>query len=138
MKRATIILTLIFSACLLMSSQALAGGDYGKSDMKQGEMAVKAAAQVQNLDSEQITEMQRLLKEQGYEVGSTDGEMNSETHEAIRQFQQDQGLAVTGDPNQETLRALAPTSDQQEFFGLSPEFGEMEEKAEEAPQEKSY
>jgi peptidoglycan hydrolase-like protein with peptidoglycan-binding domain len=67
--------------------------------------------------------------------------MSPDTTEAIRQFQTDEGLAATGTPDQQTLRTLAPSSDQQEFFGLSPEFGEteglMEHKEMEPEQKKS-
>lgn len=136
MKRVIIITTLVFSGCLLVFSQALASGQSSKTGAMQGErspIATQAGDQVQQhlaiqqLNREQTREMQRLLNDQGYAIGNMDGEMNQETTEAIRQFQKTEGLAVTGQPNQETLRALAPSSDQQEFFGLSPEFGEMEE-----------
>ena len=76
------------------------------------------------LNLEQIVGMQRMLNEQGFNVGNTDGIVGEKTRTAIRQFQQTQGLTVTGQPNVETLRALGPYSGQQEFFGLAPEFGD--------------
>ena len=76
------------------------------------------------LNLEQIQGMQRMLNQQGFNVGNTDGVVGEKTRTAIRQFQQKQGLTVTGEPNVETLKALGPYSGQQEFFGLSPEFGD--------------
>jgi peptidoglycan hydrolase-like protein with peptidoglycan-binding domain len=132
----------IFLSGLLIGSQALAGGqDAMKTEA--AEMAGQAGAPSQqlNLNQEQTQELQRLLQNQGYDIGNADGVLDEDTMEALRQFQGSEGMAVTGTPNQQTLRALAPDSDQQEFFGLSPEFGEMGEKAMEppaAPESKSY
>jgi len=80
--------------------------------------------EVLQLNLEQTVGMQRMLNEQGYNVGNTDGIVGEKTRTAIRQFQQEQGLTVTGQPNVETLKALGPYSGQQEFFGLAPEFGD--------------
>ncbi|MDT8418943.1 MAG: peptidoglycan-binding domain-containing protein [Desulfuromonadales bacterium] len=75
------------------------------------------------LNRMQIREMQHLLNLRGYTISSSDSDsIGRETTAAIRNFQRDEGLAVTGTPNQETLRTLAPSSNQQEFFGLAPEF----------------
>jgi peptidoglycan hydrolase-like protein with peptidoglycan-binding domain len=93
----------------------------------QDQMRIQDPLATQQLSREQIREMQRLLNQQGYEISSIDGVVGEETIEATRQFQASEGLAVTGMHNRETLRALAPDSEQQEFFGLSPAFGEVEE-----------
>jgi peptidoglycan hydrolase-like protein with peptidoglycan-binding domain len=87
---------------------------------------------LQQLTTEQIREIQVLLAVRGYDVGfdlsndlvgTMSGVLDENTQAAIRNFQQDQGLAITSVPDVQTLRALGPSSDQQEFFGLSPEFG---------------
>ena len=138
MKRQLTILALIFSACLLIGSQALAAhheDSASDSDSAASEMAATAGEQAPQLGEAQIKELQRLLQDQGYEVGSLDGTLNPETNEAISKFQAAEGLQATGQPDLKTLRALAPGSEQQEFFGLSPEFGEMKE---EASENKSY
>jgi len=98
-----------------------------------GEQVPQQVANLQ-LNEEQRKELQRLLNEQGYEVANIDGVIGQDTMAAIRRFQESAGLKTTGMPNQETLRALAPSSDQQEFFGLSPEFGETGEKTLNVPQ----
>ena len=79
-----------------------------------------------SLNENQVRELQNLLKEEGYQVGDADGIVGSDTIEAIRQYQTDRNLEVSGDLNEKTLRSLAPEREQQEFFGLAPEFGERE------------
>ncbi len=80
-----------------------------------------------SLSEDQVRELQNLLKEEGYEVGNADGIIGPDTTAAIRQYQTDRDLEVTGTANDKTLRSLAPESDQQEFFGLAPEFGEKDD-----------
>jgi len=109
MGRKCLIVNIAVLVSLLFIGQALAAG------MK---------TEDRSLNSEQISEMQKILDSQGYKVDDVNGVLNDSTREAIRQFQEAQGLVVTGMPNEETLRALAPDSKQQEFFGLSPEFSE--------------
>ncbi len=130
MKRELTILALIFSACLLIGSQALAS-DHAEKASDAGstatEMAATAAEQAPQLGEAQIKELQRLLQDQGYEVGDLNGTLNPATGEAISKFQAAEGLAVTGQPDLKTLKALAPNNEH-EFFGLSPEYGEMKER----------
>ncbi len=78
---------------------------------------------IENLNKKQVREMQKLLNDQGYNVGSVDGIIGPKTQQGLRQFQESQGIAATGKPDEETLRALAPSAKEQEFFGLSPKFG---------------
>jgi len=89
------------------------------------------------LDRSQVRVVQRALNERGCNAGPVDGIIGPKTRGAIRAYQENEGLAVTGLPNQETLLALAPsTTDTQEHFGLSPAFGEeeFEEEGIETPQ----
>jgi peptidoglycan hydrolase-like protein with peptidoglycan-binding domain len=147
MRRIVLITALAFIAGLFTVSQGLGAGEYeqGASEMekgatemqKGGTMEEQGAAMEQqgaakeegavaavSLDSSQISEMQKLLQEKGYDPGTTDGVMGEKTQEALRNFQEAQGLAATGEPDEDTLRALAPDAETQEMFGLSPEFNE--------------
>ena len=139
MKRGALILFVAFSSGLLIISSAMASDLSGQRESQQsmttqtGEQVPQQVANLQ-LNEEQRKELQRLLNEQGYEVANIDGVIGQDTMAAIRRFQESAGLKTTGMPNQETLRALAPSSDQQEFFGLSPEFGETGEKTLNVPQ----
>ena len=118
-------------AGLFIVGQALgAGGGYGGgmsqptsgAEMNQ---STQHKTMVQQLNRDQIREMQKILNQKGFRVGTTDGVLGRHTTTALRRFQKSQGLAVTGKPDQETLRALAPSAQKQEFFGLSPAYHEM-------------
>ena len=53
-----------------------------------------------------VQQAQEELKEQGYYFGQINGDKNADTIAAIRRFQIRSGLQVTGELDQETLRAL--------------------------------
>jgi peptidoglycan hydrolase-like protein with peptidoglycan-binding domain len=79
-----------------------------------------------DLDSCQISRIQNILKDKGFDAGPADGILGPKTSQALRRFQGSEGLAVTGKPDTETLRTLAPDTGVQEYFGISPEFDEKE------------
>jgi hypothetical protein len=54
----------------------------------------------------QIAAVQKSLESQGFYRGATTGQIDNETAAAITRFQAQRGLEVTGELNQETLRAL--------------------------------
>jgi peptidoglycan hydrolase-like protein with peptidoglycan-binding domain len=51
-------------------------------------------------------ELQRKLTAAGFDTGGTDGVIGPKTRAAISAFQQDNGLAVTGEPTLALLEAL--------------------------------
>ena len=53
-----------------------------------------------------IKKIQRLLIQNGYDPGPADGGMGNKTKNAIRTFQHDHGLPVTGGPNDEVCNTL--------------------------------
>jgi peptidoglycan hydrolase-like protein with peptidoglycan-binding domain len=53
-----------------------------------------------------IRSLQQTLKEQGFYYGTVTGEKSAETTAAIRRYQIRNGLQVTGEINEETLRSL--------------------------------
>jgi len=55
---------------------------------------------------EQMKLTQETLRSFGYAPGPTDGIMRFETASALRAFQREQGLKITGQANPETLAAL--------------------------------
>ncbi len=57
-----------------------------------------------------IRSLQQTLKKQGFYYGTVTGEKSSETTAAIRRFQIRNGLPVTGEINEETLRSLNSNS----------------------------
>ena len=64
-----------------------------------------ALAQLALADST-VQQAQEELKEQGYYFGEINGDKNADTIAAIRRFQIRSGLQITGELDQETLRAL--------------------------------
>ena len=61
-----------------------------------------------NLKSSKVVEMQRRLILLGYDIGNSeiDGIIGPQTVKAIKKFQQDRGLVVTGDIDEETWQEL--------------------------------
>lgn len=57
-----------------------------------------------------MRDVQQALKDRGFAIGPVDGEMSPNTQEALRDFQRRNGLAATGELNQETLAALNITA----------------------------
>jgi localization factor PodJL len=53
-----------------------------------------------------VAEAQQLLLELGFNVGTPDGRLGSRTLAALRQFQQQSGLEVTGEITPEVLDAM--------------------------------
>jgi len=53
-----------------------------------------------------IEEVQVILKREGFEPGNTDGKMGKETRDAIKAFQESQGLKSTGYIDKTTLMQL--------------------------------
>lgn len=53
-----------------------------------------------------IKQIQQKLKDQGFDPGPIDGKMGPKTHDALKQFQQKQGIQPTGRPDQQTMAAL--------------------------------
>ncbi|HKK02208.1 MAG TPA: peptidoglycan-binding domain-containing protein [Desulfuromonadales bacterium] len=136
MKHLVLFSAMAVAGGLFLAGQALSAGSGHMGGMSQGMSqpasgsamgtTMQQRTMAQHLNHEQVREMQTILNQKGYQVGTTDGMLGPRTSSALRQFQQSNGLAVTGEPNQETLRALAP-ADKQNFFGLSPAYNEMEQ-----------
>lgn len=57
-------------------------------------------------DNSQTVQVQQRLEELGYNPGPIDGVFGSQTADAVRQFQQDQGLDADGIIGPATLAAL--------------------------------
>ena len=136
MRHLILVTTLAALAGLFLAGPALGAGEQmgGMSQSNhpaamsgQSQDRMQEHTMVRQLDRNQVREMQRILNSKGFQSGQEDGIIGEQTHMALRQFQQDQNLTQTGEPDPETLRALAPSADQQEFFGLSPSYGEGQE-----------
>lgn len=58
------------------------------------------------LSSSQVTKVQKKLKSSGYDPGPIDGDYGKRTRKALRAYQKDKGLAVTGAIDKPTLKAM--------------------------------
>jgi peptidoglycan hydrolase-like protein with peptidoglycan-binding domain len=87
---------------------------------------VSALAQLALADST-VQQAQEELKEQGYYFGEINGEKNADTIAAIRRFQIRSGLQVTGELDQETLRALRAASASAATTTATPEPRSLED-----------
>lgn len=61
---------------------------------------------MQSQDRDTVREVQRALNDKGFSAGAPDGIMGPHTEQALRDFQQSQGLGVTGSLDAPTLSAL--------------------------------
>jgi len=77
----------------------------------------------QQLNREKVRELQKTLNDKGFAAGPVDGIVGPKTRNAIQSFQKQEGIAASGKPDKQTLDALDIEVGQQEFFGVSPEFG---------------
>ena len=57
-----------------------------------------------------IRSLEQTLKDQGFYYGAVTGEKSTETTAAIRRYQIRNGLQVTGELNEETLRSVKSSS----------------------------
>jgi osmotically-inducible protein OsmY len=90
-------------------SEPVAAADPSAGDPAEdtwGEAGDPAAAGDLDLEPEQVKRIQQDLKEQGYFFGPADGRKGPRTRTALRNYQRDQNLAVTGSLDQPTIDRL--------------------------------
>jgi lysozyme family protein len=91
------------------------------AQQQDGNIGQEQQAAVQQLTSEQVRALQGSLQKNGVDPGPVDGILGTRTGKALREFQQEKGLAATGRLNRQTLEALQ--LEVEEFMGAAPEFG---------------
>lgn len=64
------------------------------------------ATTTSELSSRMVADIQEGLRERGYPIPLASGRMDAPTRQAIREYQQGQGVSVTGEPSQALLDAL--------------------------------
>ena len=70
-----------------------------------------------------VRQIQQALKDKGFDVGPIDGQLGPKTEQALRSFQQAQGLQATGQVDQKTMAALGVQAGQQSMQGVPPPQG---------------
>ena len=70
------------------------------------ELTGAGAPEGESVDRGLVREIQRELQDRGYDIGATDGVLGPTTRNAIRTYQADAGLPVTGEASASLLRSL--------------------------------
>jgi len=91
----TMLLVSVLWLCPLMTEAGTAGAT--------GEQRPE---QKQLISKDNFKLVQERLKAEGVYAGPVDGEMNAQTEAALRQYQQKQGIPVSGAADEETLKQL--------------------------------
>lgn len=68
--------------------------------------STRPSAKISTTDWEAIRDAERALKAHGYNPGRIDGKLDSETKEALREFQKNHSLAITGELDHSTAERL--------------------------------
>lgn len=70
--------------------------------------------------AEQVRTAQKQLKEAGFDPGPIDGQLGRQTHQAIREYQKDNGLPQTGRLDEQTKEMLMAEGTQPSSQRLDP------------------
>lgn len=97
-------LTLALMGALAVGPAWAAGGSQQRSEMQDGQSSQRQ--QQQSMDQDTVRQLQEQLQNQGYQVGEVDGVLGPRTQQALTNFQRDQNLQATGQPDQQTMAAL--------------------------------
>jgi len=71
----------------------------------------RSAIDTAQLSARQIQEVQQQLEVYGHDVGEINGHWNQQTQSAIRNFQKAQGIEVTGQLDDQTIKRLGLDTD---------------------------
>jgi peptidoglycan hydrolase-like protein with peptidoglycan-binding domain len=106
-KNKLVFLTLLCSGLLALSSCGMwSDRGSGRSGERSARGSAASGQAASGQSREQITEVQQALIIKGYDPGTTDGLMGTQTQEALRKFQKENGLKVTGTVDAQTAKAL--------------------------------
>lgn len=101
-------LTLALLGALAVSPALARGGAEQRSEIQGGQQsqAGQTSQQRLSLDQDTVRQLQEQLQSQGYDVGEVDGVLGPNTRQALTNFQRDQNLQASGQPDQQTMAAL--------------------------------
>ncbi|WP_026987977.1 peptidoglycan-binding domain-containing protein [Fodinicurvata fenggangensis] len=114
-------------AAILLATTAMAAPAFAASERSitpawttadRGSVGVQPASgragAVQIAQSRDVREVQTQLNRLGYEAGPEDGLMGSRTRSAIRAYQEDEGLLVTGQPSRSLLNHISDSIEERQ------------------------
>jgi peptidoglycan hydrolase-like protein with peptidoglycan-binding domain len=93
----------VIFALLSATSIATAATSNNRQDASRGP---QSNTTVYKLNANQNRQVQQSLNQDGFRAGRVDGAIGSHTQRALREFQHQQGLQLTGCPDAETLLML--------------------------------
>jgi len=120
----------------LATSPAWARGMGEQSSDAQGAQHMGAKGQSAKIDQNTARQVQQQLQSQGYDVGQVDGIWGPRSQQALMNFQRDQNMQATGQPDQQTMAALGiePSTQQaqtpEEGGGILPERQQQQQESE--------
>lgn len=79
-------------------------------------------------DAGTIQKVQQALNDLGYDCGTADGIKGEKTQNAIKKYQQDNGLTVSGDINEEVLQSLDNNKNQVSEVGVTKDIHKIMER----------
>jgi peptidoglycan hydrolase-like protein with peptidoglycan-binding domain len=89
------------------NNSANAASNFAKIDMKIGSVVLILIALAAVMRADQtVAEAQQALKDQGFYYGEVTGEKNADTTAAIRRYQIRNGLQISGELDEQTLKSL--------------------------------
>ena len=92
----------------LLANPVSAGGgahSYDKNQAGQQRMH-ESGTQMSNLEKEKKKDIEQALQDKGFEPGSVDGVIDTQTQSAISKFQRDNNLPATGTVDEQTAKRL--------------------------------
>ena len=105
----------VTSALTFLAPYALAEGNKTQSSNTGNVTAIEPSAGDPtmriHLDASGMQQLQQSLNSKGYTAGQTDGIWSAQTSSAVRKFQEDNNLEVTGTVNSETATTLGLNTD---------------------------
>lgn len=99
----------------LVISPVFAAQHEGEMGAQSQQTGGEQAASQQQADPEIVRSVQQSLSEQGYDAGPVDGIMGPQTKEALKEFQQAQGLDASGELNEQSLAEMGLEREAAEF-----------------------
>ncbi len=97
----------LFACIVLFAALAGAADMPGQNDPNMGASSISQTnQQALTSDPQNVMKIQQALSDKGYFEGTADGKWNSQTQNALKNYQQSQGLQANGQLDQQTLASL--------------------------------
>lgn len=106
MKLKSGVIGLIAAAGTIFALSAFAQDAGQQNGMQQQDQMMDQQGEPSAMSPETIKQVQQALNNKGYDAGAADGNWGTKTENAVKDFQESQGMQGTGQLDQQTLAAL--------------------------------